>query len=416
LVDIAARSLQPENATTSLVTTANNDFPGRWHRLRVPSGGDTVEEQQQLIDRLEAIGYVAGSKHAPSFSGVTRHDPGRAYAGLNLYTSGHAPGAVLCDMNGTVVHEWRRGYEAVWPGREIPAYGTGSEFWRRARVLSNGDIVAIFDGLGIVKLDKNSGLLWAEPNNAHHDLDIADSGDIFVLTREPTRVPAVDSARPLLEDYIVVLDASGNEKMRLSLLRCFLEIPRLARMVRNNARTTSDVLHTNSIELLRGERLPAIPGVKAGDILISSALLHTIAVVSMTDARIVWWFEGGFKLQHDPTVLANGNLLLFDNLGLGKHSRVLEYVPPSMRVTWAYRGSTREPFFTTTCGTNQRLPNGNTLITESDNGRAFEVTEDHDTVWEFYSPHRAGERDELIATLFALRRVTPEFRTDWLEQ
>ena len=31
----------------------------------------------------------------------------------------------------------------------------------------------------------------------------------------------------------------------------------------------------------------------------------------------------------------------------------------------------------------QRLPNGNTLITESDAGRVFEVTEGGDIVWEF---------------------------------
>ena len=35
----------------------------------------------------------------------------------------------------------------------------------------------------------------------------------------------------------------------------------------------------------------------------------------------------------------------------------------------------------------QRLANGNTLITESVNGRAFEVTADGRIVWEFLAPH-----------------------------
>lgn len=35
----------------------------------------------------------------------------------------------------------------------------------------------------------------------------------------------------------------------------------------------------------------------------------------------------------------------------------------------------------------QRLPNGNTLITEGSDGRSIEVTEDHEIVWEYISPY-----------------------------
>jgi hypothetical protein len=35
----------------------------------------------------------------------------------------------------------------------------------------------------------------------------------------------------------------------------------------------------------------------------------------------------------------------------------------------------------------QRLPNGNTLITEGSGGRLIEVTPDHEIVWEYISPH-----------------------------
>jgi len=35
----------------------------------------------------------------------------------------------------------------------------------------------------------------------------------------------------------------------------------------------------------------------------------------------------------------------------------------------------------------QRLPNGNTLITEGSDGRIFEVTRDHELVWEYISPY-----------------------------
>ena len=73
-----------------------------------------------------------------------------------------------------------------------------------------------------------------------------------------------------------------------------------------------------------------------------------------------------------------------------------------------------DPTYSAACGVSQRLPNGNTLITESDNGRAFEVTPDSEIVWEFYNPHRAGESDQYIATIFKMTRVPADFPLDWL--
>ena len=35
-------------------------------------------------------------------------------------------------------------------------------------------------------------------------------------------------------------------------------------------------------------------------------------------------------------------------------------------------------------------------------------------VWEFRSPYRAGDDDELIAALYEMERVAPASRLDWL--
>ena len=89
--------------------------------------------------------------------------------------------------------------------------------------------------------------------------------------------------------------------------------------------------------------------------------------------------------------------------------------PLSREIVWEYRGSPESPFYSRTCGVAQRVSNGNTLITESDSGRAFEVTPDGEIVWEFYNPRRAGEKGRFIATLFELVRLPPDFPTDWAE-
>ena len=41
----------------------------------------------------------------------------------------------------------------------------------------------------------------------------------------------------------------------------------------------------------------------------------------------------------------------------------------------------------------QRLPNGNTLITEGADGRLLEVTPEHELVWEYMSPYFAAKGD-----------------------
>jgi hypothetical protein len=57
------------------------------------------------------------------------------------------------------------------------------------------------------------------------------------------------------------------------------------------------------------------------------------------------------------------------------------------------------------------LKNGNTLIVESDNGRAFEVTPEKEIVWEYNSIYRAGEKGKYVATLLDLVRIPKlEFR------
>jgi hypothetical protein len=80
---------------------------------------DTAADIEAQIRALEALGYAgvspADDPEAPT--GVVLHDRERAEPGLNLLTSGHGPEALLCDMEGRVVHAWRKGFEEVWPER-----------------------------------------------------------------------------------------------------------------------------------------------------------------------------------------------------------------------------------------------------------------------------------------------------------
>ncbi|MBD3349033.1 MAG: hypothetical protein GF400_07540 [Candidatus Eisenbacteria bacterium] len=388
---------------------------GRWREAREGGGGaDLTPRQRQEAERLRSIGYLSGSKPAPSRTGITVHDRGAAQPGLNLYNSGHRAGATLMTMDGEKLHEWECPFLRAFPDSLKAADTESAEYWRFVHLFENGDILAIFEGLGLIKLDKDSNLLWAHPGEEHHALHVAADGRIYTLTRKAHMIPRLNRASPVLEDYITVLDPDGNVLRSFSLLEAF-ENSRFENAFKVfGMRRTGDLFHTNAIELLDGSQADRIPAFRKGNVLVSLRQLNLIAVIDMEYEEAVWISSGMWLAQHDPRFLPNGNILLFDNKGYGGKSKVLEFDPVTYDVAWSYWGTERNPFFSKMCGAAQRLPNGNTLITESDYGRAFEVTPGGEIVWEFLNPERAGARNQLIATLFEVTRVDPGDLGDWV--
>lgn len=398
-----------------------NNVPGRWRLARTEGPEQRLTpEQKKMIKKLESVGYLTGSKLAPQVKSVTAYNKELAYNGLNLIISGHGPEAILADMQGRELHRWSYDYSRIQPDYEPPKHSENHQFWRRAHLFENGDLLAIFEGLCLIRLDKDSNLLWVYHGGAHHDLFIAGDGKIYVLTREAKIDPKYNKDEPLLEDFISVLDPQGSELRRVSVLKS-LENSNYARILDNITWITTgprqirgDILHTNTIELLDGRLSHRSKAFREGNVLISILQLNTICIVDLDEKSVVWSMSGLWRRQHQPTILANGNMLLFDNNNAPGQSEVIEFDPFTQQVLWSYTGTTDGPFYTPNCGSSERLPNGNTLITESNNGRAFEVTPDKTIVWEFYSPYRAGKNNEFVATLLEVIRLGPDFPLDWL--
>lgn len=421
LATVAGCAAEPEAEGPSGTDDATT---GRWRRAPRKIRKPTPEQEAQL-EELRSLGYLAGSEEAPDVSGVTRHELSRSHSGLNLYVSGHRPEAMLIDMQGEVLHRWQRDYLEVFPQQRQAQRNPNEAFWRRVHLFPDGSLLAIHDGLAIVKLDKDSNVLWARHNNAHHDLDVLPNGDIYTLTREARIIPRVMEDTGVLEDFVVVLSAGGQLKSTVSLLEAMERSepehqwrPAWYRLwkieeERKLASPPTDLFHTNSIAVLDGAHSSTLPEFAAGNLLLSFCHLEMIAVMDPQTQAITWSRYGEWALQHDPNLTARGGLLVFDNNWRRRQSRVVETDPRSGEVLWQYIGDEKDPFWSRTCGAAQRLPNGNTLISESDGGRAFEVTAGGDIVWEFYNPHRAGESQQLIATLFELIRLPAEFELGW---
>ena len=282
-----------------------------------------------------------------------------------------------------------------------------SGYWRKVHLYPNGDLLAVFEGMGLIKIDRNSDLLWAVPNGSHHDLEIRENGEIYVLTRIAHMNPKIRESGLILEDFITVLGPDGVERRRYSVVEALhsSDFETLLTHSKGWEGLNGDLLHTNTLEILDGRDAERSRAFKKGNVLVSMPAINAIAVIDLDTNRVVWALTGMFEAQHDPTFVDTGNLLIFDNLSQPERSRVIEVDPITQEVVWVYRADREMAFYSEFSGSNSRLPNGNTLITESEGGRAFEVTSDKRIVWEFRSPHQAGDNQAFIASLLEMKRL-----------
>lgn len=396
---VAHRQLKPASPSVAAAPVAPQR--GHWNLDR-RRGVHPIDPE--TVQKLQSIGYLAGYSPAPRFESVTVWERHAAQQGLNLFTSGHAPEATLMTMDGQVVRTWRFPYERAFPDRPpLPSTPAGREHWRRVRLMRDGGIIAIYEGQGLIRLTRDSQLVWALPIGAHHDLAVRDDGSMLVLTREVRMREDVHPFEPILEDFITEVAADGRIVSAFSIVDAFLASDYAACM--RKAPPYGDIFHTNTLQILDGSNEQRSPAFRRGNLLISSPHMDTIAVIDPRQRRVVWALSGLWHFQHEPVLLPGGRLLILDNQSQGGRSRVLEIDILTQRIVWSYEGDTAHPFFTEFNGSVQRLSNGDTLIVESDGGRAFEVDRRKRIVWEFYNPHRAGAHGELIASLFDLVRL-----------
>ncbi len=360
--------------------------------------------------------------------GVTRYDPAKAQNGLTLYTSGHDQKARLIDMQGNEVRAWGLPYSQIWDETAAvkdPRPDT-HVYIEKSYLYPNGDLLALYVavgdtpwGYGLVRYDRDNNVKWKYLAHVHHDLTVAPDGKIYVLTQEVghddlTQYPHLKA--PRLDDYVVVLSPDGQELKKVRLIESLLRSPyaRLVDMVPWYVeKGAGDYLHTNSVEILDGRHADKLPQATEGRLLLSFREIGTIAIFDPVTDEIVWAMRGPWLRQHDPDLLANGNILLFDNqgnVGPGGITRVIEVDPRTQEIVWTYAGTPEEPFESEVRSSQVRLPNGNTLITESDGGRIFEVTRPGEIVWNYVNPVRAqrkGETQQLIPIVSWAERIDP---------
>ncbi|MDK2824157.1 MAG: hypothetical protein PWQ67_473 [Clostridia bacterium] len=269
---------------------------------------------------------------------------------------------------------------------------------------------------------------------------LVDGGNTLILCHKNLRNPKI-SDKLLLDDTIIEVTWDGNIVWEWTCSDHFdeYEFSEEAKNIlcrdpnmRSAGGGMGDWMHINSMSLLGPNKW-----FDAGDerfhpdnIIWDARESNIIAIIDKKTGKVVWkvgpdynkskelkrlgWIIGQHHAHMIPRGLpGEGNILVFDNGGWGgygapnpgsptgrlnalrDYSRVLEFDPTTLEIVWQYTpveagylhpvDSNR--FYSPFISGAQRLPNGNTLITEGSGGRIIEVTSDHELVWEYISPY-----------------------------
>lgn len=341
-----------------------------------------------------------------SFSSHVVLSTAEASPGYTLVTVTNQSTIYLLDLQGQVAHSWNMPFDKVWPNRKNDSASdelSACMHFTNAFLYPNGDVMGIYhsdthcnikyhsySGFGLIKMDKNSNLLWKSEPHIHHYLSLGDDGRIYTLGEEHAPFSSArwtSENNRLFLDSIEVLSPLGKQLDKISVLEAFLGTPYEKLLFEGRLKLTKDdATHANSVVALSKNFAPQFPKFRSGQVLVSLRNQSTIAVIDPKSKKVVWAQKGPWVGQHDAQFLPNGHIVLFDNLGadLGqkRRSRILELDPKNGTIETLYAAPEGSYFFSAVKGGEQLLPNGNMLITESVSRRTFEINQQKKRVWE----------------------------------
>jgi len=355
---------------------------------------DITEEQRRELERIATLGYITASEPAHVVAGVTVHDAD-ACDGYTIYVSRGYPGAFLIDMSGRILHVWRE-YE--------------SKEWARAWIYPDGGILAMSSQPArLARFDRNSNLLWTYGGtglDAHHDFRVLADGRVYVLMRSAQILDWLRET-PLMAETLCILEPDGEDVRVIDCIpisEAFRDSEYADMLHADWFLDEDDPFHTNSLEILDG-RVPH-PAFGSGNILLSIRNMDCLAVLDPKKRAIVWVSRGPWQRQHEARVTTSGYVLLFDNRTFDGQSRIVKYDVVANEVVWSY---TSHGFYSLAAGAVQQLPNGNMLVTESQDGRLLEVTLDGRVVWEYLNPRTMDDEKPIVVRLARGYRVPYDY-------
>ncbi len=320
--------------------------------------------------------------------------------------------ARVIDRGGNVLHEWRPDWFEIWPDdgflpdNRKPQSLPGM-LVHGAAIAPDGDLILNFEHLSTVRLDPCGGVRWKLPNFAHHSVSLTESGDIWVTAeRDVGGAPGVtEMAYPGLRDLTIQkISADGKILLESSMIDILArnDLLGLLHMAATENRTTpvsGDILHLNDVEEFPASMPPGFFG--PGDILVSLRNINTILVLDPAGLSVKFASIGHVLRQHDPDFVSGDRISVLDNRNTDgspfadgpNRSRLLEIGAPDGGVREILPDS--PAYFSNIMGKQQRLSNGNTLVTVTWQGQALELAPDGRLAWQLTNTVSDGMRGVL---------------------
>jgi len=266
-------------------------------------------------------------------------------------------------------------------------------YWNDAELMPNGHVLTVGMPGNILEIDPATNeTVWTYPaEKALQEVSVLPNGNILFLSYDVVEAPKYS---PRCTDRIKIVNPSTNTivwEWKAEDHISFNDYCPLC--ITQQGLGGSDWSHANAA-FYRQE--------SGGDaIYVNFRNLNRICKIAYPAGTILWslgdggdFGQGLFSHAHDPEMLPNGNFLLLDN---GNHrngnpgagySRAIEIAfdpeKKQAEIVWEYNPT--PSFYSFVMGGADRLPNGNTLITDATHGRIFEVTPEKETVWEYKLP------------------------------
>lgn len=369
-----------------------------------------------------------------STGGVTVHDTARAFPGATLIV-GYREGLFtpfLVDMDGAILHRWSVDFHEIWPDPEHEAFPLPShqQSIHGVHLYPDGDLVFNFSYRGTVRVDRCSRVRWTLPEQTHHSLAVDGDGSIWVLGRDRVTEGAAvlpKMAPPYFDDTVIHLSADGKVLDRISILQALRDGSYDGIVMNGDPGDPrvreQDPLHTNDVEIVTPAFAERFPQVETGDLLLSLRTPNTLLVLDPDTRQVKWTYRGHFVRQHDPDILHDGTLIVYDNRtdvrrtppyqnldrpGALGYSRIVHFDPASTEILWTFQGSDAYPFYSSIQGRQQPLPNGNVLVVNPEGGKVFEVARSGEVVWEFVNRTPGSGYKGRVTEAIRLDR-TPQF-------
>ena len=389
-------------------------------------------------------------------TGTTIYDPARTWSGYTVLSPLNTQAAIVIDMNGKIVKQWDGYVSSAGgPARVLPGgLIVGAAGVNPPRQESLELVERDFDGKVLWRFDHNEQIetpdgkkIWAL--RQHHDWQREDfpagyyspgitpgnQGSKTLVLTHTNRVQPNVAGNTMLEDDRIIEISSEGKILWEWVVSDHVDEFHLDKEARTAISLSSgrnpgrgggfDWMHINAMAYIgpnhwydEGDKRFA-----PENVIFCSRESSLIAIVAR-DGSVVWQLGPDYSAspetrairqiigQHNVHFIPKGlpgagNILVFDNggqSGYGKPSsialdgrgiyaratsRVLEIDPVKLKLVWSYTSPT---FFATNISGAQRLPNGNTLITEGPGGRVFEVTNAGAIVWEYIFPIFGGDR------------------------